>query len=242
ERTISHTVNTPLITVDVIAGDDIISALEDDNDVTISGTTANVEEDQTVTVVLNGTTYTAQVNSDSWSITVPAADAQALMASHILTADVFNTAGDAAPQATRTVAHTVDLPSVTLSAISTDDVISASEDDSDITLSGTTANVEDGQTVTVTVNGKTYSATVNNNTWSTLLPAADAQALGASESVTVNVSNVAGDAAIQAERTISHTVNTPLITVDVIAGDDIISALEDDNDVTISGTTANVEE
>ncbi len=229
ERTISHTVNTPLITVDAIAGDDIISALEDDNDVTISGTTANVEEGQTVTVVLNGTTYTAQVNSDSWSITVPAADAQALMASHILTADVFNTAGDAAPQATRTVAHTVDLPSVTLSAISTDDVISASEDDSDITLSGTTANVEDGQTVTVTVNGKTYSATVNNNTWSTLLPAADAQALGASESVTVNVSNVAGDAAIQVERTIAHDSYNPSADDD---GDGIPNLLEglDDTD------------
>ncbi|BCD99667.1 Ig-like domain-containing protein [Marinagarivorans cellulosilyticus] len=242
QRPVAHTVTTPLITINTIAMDDVINTTEDDSDVTISGTTANVEDGQTVTVTLNGKTYTATVNSNAWTITVPAVDAQALDASETVTADVANAAGDDAPQATHVLAHTITLPTITIGVVAGDDVISAVEDNSAVSLSGTTSHVEDGQTVTVAVNGKTYTATVAANAWSTILPAADAQALGASETITADVMNAAGDAAVQAQRPVAHTVTTPLITINTIAMDDVINTTEDDSDVTVSGTTTNVED
>ncbi|WP_394202571.1 Ig-like domain-containing protein, partial [Marinagarivorans algicola] len=241
-RTIRHVLVAPTVTIDIVAGDDVINTTEDNSSVTLSGTTTNVENGQIVTVAVNGKTYTATVFNNAWSTEMSAADAQALGAREGITANVSNTVGDVADEATRIIAHTVAPPVISINVVAGDDVINASEDDSDITLSGTTTNVEDGQTVTVTVNGKTYSATVKGNTWSTTLPAADAQALDATESITANVTNAAGDKATEAARTVSHSVVLPTVTINAVAGDDVINASEDDSDITLSGTTTNVED
>ena len=68
------------MSIATIALDDIINTSEDDAPVLISGTTTGVEDGQSVSLSLNGKTYPALVNANSWSLSLPAADAQALPA------------------------------------------------------------------------------------------------------------------------------------------------------------------
>ena len=71
---ILYDISAPTISIDAtIAGDDIINSIEDNSDVTITGTTSGVEDGQTVSVVLNGQTYNGNVSANTWSVTMPAA-------------------------------------------------------------------------------------------------------------------------------------------------------------------------
>ncbi|WP_299326629.1 hypothetical protein, partial [uncultured Maribacter sp.] len=67
----------------------------------------NVEDGQIATVVLNGTTYSPVVTGNAWTFDITAVEAQALDANETITADVSNTAGNAATQATRDITHVV---------------------------------------------------------------------------------------------------------------------------------------
>src|SRR5690625_357563 len=65
------------ISIDVIAGDDIINAAEAAGDVTVSGTVGqDVKAGDTVTITVNGKTYTTTVNADgkTWQVDVPGAE------------------------------------------------------------------------------------------------------------------------------------------------------------------------
>ncbi len=241
-RDIQHDVTSPTIAINVVAVDDIINATEDNSPVTISGTTTNVEDNQEVTVVLNGTTYSPVVTGNTWTFDITALEAQALDANETITADVDDVAGNSATQATRDIQHDVTTPTITINVVALDDIINATEDDSPVTISGTTTNVEDNQEVTVVLNGTTYSPVVTGNTWTFDITALEAQALDANETITADVDDVAGNSATQATRDIQHDVTTPTITINVVALDDIINATEDDSPVTISGTTTNVED
>ena len=167
---------------------------------------------------------------------VPAADAQALNANEIVTADVSDLAGNPAVQATRPLTHDAIAPIITINPIATDDIINAVEDKSPVAIGGTTTGVEDGQTLMVTLHGITYTTTVTGNAWSVSVPATDAQALNPSETVTVDVSDLAGNPAVQATRTLAHDAIAPTIVINPIATDDIINAVEDKSPVAIGGT------
>ncbi|MDF7722619.1 Ig-like domain-containing protein, partial [Enterobacter hormaechei subsp. xiangfangensis] len=76
---ISHDVKVDLATVaisiDAVATDDVINAAEKGEDLVLSGTTTNVEKNQTVTITFGGKTYSATVDaSGHWTATVPSAD------------------------------------------------------------------------------------------------------------------------------------------------------------------------
>ena len=80
--TMSHDVTVDLtavaISIDTIAADDVINAAEKGADLVLSGSTSNVEENQTVTVTFGGKSYTATVDADgNWTATVPSADPRA---------------------------------------------------------------------------------------------------------------------------------------------------------------------
>ncbi|MEQ9289736.1 MAG: Ig-like domain-containing protein, partial [Cyclobacteriaceae bacterium] len=239
--TLELTIDTtaPTVAIDVVAGDDIINAVEDDSPVTISGTTAGVEDGQLVTIDLNGQSYSATVTAGTWSVDIPAVDAENLaQGTSTITADVSDVAGNPAPQATRDIVHDSIAPTLAIDVVAGDDIINAVEDDSPVTISGTTAGVEDGQLVTINLNGEVYSATVTAGTWSVDIPALDAENLAQGTStITADVNDVAGNPATQATRDIVHDSIAPTLAIDVVAGDDIINAVEDDSPVTVSGTT-----
>ena len=56
----------------------VLNSIEDDSDGTITIATSGVEDGQLVTVILNSKSYTGSVSSNTASITVSAADLQAL--------------------------------------------------------------------------------------------------------------------------------------------------------------------
>ncbi|HCN5427822.1 TPA: Ig-like domain-containing protein, partial [Escherichia coli] len=69
----------PAVTINAVATDDIINDAESGNAQTISGQVTGAAAGDTVTITLGGNTYTATVQANlSWSVSVPAADIQAL--------------------------------------------------------------------------------------------------------------------------------------------------------------------
>ncbi|MCV4871565.1 Ig-like domain-containing protein, partial [Escherichia coli] len=74
--------SAPTLTINTIASDDILNATEAGSPLTISGT-STAETGQTVTVTLNGATYSGNVQADgSWSVSVPPSALGALSASN----------------------------------------------------------------------------------------------------------------------------------------------------------------
>lgn len=68
---------TATISIDVIAGDDIINAAEAQQDITVSGSVGgNVKPGDTVTVTVNGKTYETTVNPDgkTWNVDIPGSE------------------------------------------------------------------------------------------------------------------------------------------------------------------------
>ena len=100
----TYTVDTtaPIITIDVIAGDDVVDDTED-NSVTVSGTTTGVEDNQTVTVTINGQDYTTTVLSNSWSIIGIDLSSLNDEETYDVIANVSDAAGNAAPEVTRQI-------------------------------------------------------------------------------------------------------------------------------------------
>ncbi len=101
-----------------------------------------------------------------------------------------------------------------------------SEAGAGITISGTTT-AQVGQTLTVTLNNNTYQTTVQaDGTWSVNVPATDLSGLTASSyTVTATVSDKAGNPA-SADHALAVDVTAPDLTINTVAGDDIINAIE----------------
>ncbi|VTR46898.1 Protein of uncharacterised function (DUF1533) [Serratia fonticola] len=213
---------TPQITINALTGDNVINANEAKSTQTLSGHTQNVEAGQTVTITLNGKTYSAVVQGDgSWSLSLPAADLAALAnGSTTLNAAVTDKAGQSAN------AHeniTVDLtaPVLTVNKLAGDDVLNAAEAQTSQTLSGTS---NPGQTIVVTLNGKTYTTvTGGDGKWSLVLPAADLQALAQGDNtLTVTATDAAGNSTTVTEHLQVDTV-PPVLTLDKFTGDDVVT-------------------
>ena len=120
----------------------VLNSTEDDSNGTVMVTTSGAEDNQTVTVTLNGNSYTGTVASNSATVTVPAADLEALTdgSSYTMTADVADAAGNAATQVTSS-AFTVDTTAPVIFGITPNwgSVLNSTEDDSNGTVTVTTS-------------------------------------------------------------------------------------------------------
>ncbi|KML20510.1 type 1 secretion target domain-containng protein [Leclercia adecarboxylata] len=239
EREIAIDANLPGLRVDTVAGDDVINSIEHTQNLIVSGTSDGLAAGTTLTVTVNGKTYAASVLADgSWSAAIPAADVAAFAAGTV----TVTVAGQSAAGNPVTISHdvTVDLAAVAISidAIATDDVINAAEKGVDLVLSGSTSNVEENQTVTVSFGGKTYTAKVDaDGNWTAIVPSADLAGLKDGDaSVQVSVTNAHGNSA-SAGREYSVDATAPTVTIDTVAGDNVINGSEAAAGVAISGTT-----
>ncbi|MEZ2563961.1 Ig-like domain-containing protein [Escherichia fergusonii] len=242
---ITHPVTVDLtpaaITINTIATDDVINAAEKGADLTLSGTTTNVEPGQTVTVTFGGKNYTANVASDgSWTATVPAADLAALPeGSTSAQASVSNINGNSA-SAVHNYSVDSSAPTIIINTVASDNIVNASEADTGVTVSGSTT-AEAGQIVTVTLNSptvQTYQATVQaDGSWSITIPAADLAALtDGSHTLTATVNDKAGNPA-STTHNLAVDLTVPVLTINTIAGDDIINAAEHGQALVISGSS-----
>lgn len=240
----------PTLNFNVVASDDIINASESLQPVVISGTSDTPDAGRTVSVVLsfNGVTYNAIVQPDgSWSFTLPSSVVQSLTdTTYTLTATITDAAGN-----TTTGTHTfsvdaaaANLPTLTITAISTDDYINAAEKGQPVPVTGTSTNVEEGQIVSVEFNGNTYFATVQaNGTWTAIVPAADLATLSDGPlTVTASVTDVALNPATASHdaTVIAQPGDLPTVTINPVSGDSNINIIEHNQGMTITGTSTHV--
>jgi VCBS repeat-containing protein len=163
-----------------------------------------------------------------------------------LSAVVNDTFGDMQTSAAATQLLVVDstAPTIAINTVEGDGVINAAEDD-DVTISGTTTGVEDGQMVSVTINGgAAIMTTVTGNAWTL----ADQDLTGLADgvvSITADVMDVAGNAAVQATATpakdTAAVINvTGLINETTV--DNIVSGAEDTGGaIALTGTVTDIE-
>ncbi|HAT7687566.1 TPA: Ig-like domain-containing protein [Enterobacter cloacae subsp. cloacae] len=239
ERDITIDANLPGLRVDTVAGDDVINSIEHGQNLIITGTSEGLSAGSALTVTVNGKTYAATVLADgTWTAAIPAVDVSALNAGTVtVTVDGQSSAGNPV-----TISHdvTVDLTTVAISidAIATDDVINAAEKGADLVLSGSTTNVEENQTVYITFGGKSYTATVDaSGNWTATVPSADLGSLKDGDaSVQVSVTNVNGNSA-SAGREYSVDATAPTVSIEIVSDNNIINALEAQQDLDINGVT-----
>ncbi len=230
----------PTIAISPLPVGSVINAAEVGADLTITGTSGSVQDGQQVTVTVNGQAYTGNITSGSWSVTVPTADLVALSdgGSFTITADVMDTDGLNAPQASATLDKDVTPPTLSIDSFSSGTVLNASERGTDLTVTGS-STAEDGQAVTVEINGQTYIGTVSGGTWNATIPAAHLSALtdGATISVAANVSDAAGNPASEASSSFNTDFTAPTINITGLSDGAVLNVSEQTTDMTVSGTS-----
>ncbi|MDD5549467.1 MAG: Ig-like domain-containing protein, partial [Sulfurovaceae bacterium] len=253
----------PTITVSAISDGELIRSeydILDETPLTISGTTTGVEDGQSVTITLNGNSYTTIVTSNAWSFDVPTADAQALNHGNTYTATavVSDVAGNISNLGSQTITINIATPDIpTITQQITNDTTPIITGHAEKTLNGglsfITLDSSTEDVIEVTVDGITYSLTIGGTSspagltydtgtgdWALDLSSATALTDGTYE-VAVSVS-AGGDIKtdISANELVINT-SPVTITIDMIADDDVINAEEATNMVTLSGSTTNVE-
>ncbi|WP_345719102.1 Ig-like domain-containing protein, partial [Brenneria roseae] len=214
------------ISIDTIAGDDIVNADEAGPTISVTGQVGDdVKAGDAVTVTVGSETYQTIVNTDgkTWSVNVPGS---VLAANSDISATV-TTRDDAGNETTAdaTRSYTVDTSapeaSISIDTIAGDDIINADEAGQTINVTGQVGDdVKAGDAVTVTVGSETYQTVVNTDgkTWSVNVPGS-VLAANTDISATVITRDDAGNETT-ADATRSYTVDTSApeasITIDTI--------------------------
>jgi large repetitive protein len=237
----------PTIIFDDVTADNVLNITEADGGVAITGTTTDTNAEDTVTLVVNGATYTGTVAADgTFSINVSGAD---LAADIDATIDALVTTTDAAGNAATadtTKVYAVDTvapsPTIAIDDVTIDNVLNIVEAGGNVAITGTTVDTNVGDTVTLIVNGVSYLGTVGSEgTFSITVSGAD---LAADSNVTIDASVTTTDTAGN-----SATANTakvyavdivapsPTIAIDDVTTDNVLNIAEAGGNVAIIGTT-----
>ncbi|SPM18523.1 Ig-like domain-containing protein [Vibrio cholerae] len=233
-----------------ITADDIINAEEAGQQIPVSGTvTGEFNKGDIVTLTVNNTQYTGEVDADGrFTILVAGSD---LAADADQTIDASVTSTDAAGNsstATDTEGYKVDTVAPELDIkldadITADDIINAEEAGQQIPVSGTvTGEFKAGDIVTLTVNGKPYTGPVDADGRFTILVAGSDLAADADQTIDASVTSTdaAGNSSTATD-TEGYKVDTVApelgIKLDAdITADDIINAEEAGQQIPVSGT------
>lgn len=164
ERDININAELPGLRVNTISGDDVINAIEQQQDLAVTGSSTHLAEGTQITVTINNVEYVTTVNaSGSWQIGVPSADLQAWTAGGM----TVSVSAEDARGNTVAAEHPIELDlnavAVTIDTVTTDDMLNAAEKGADVTLSGQTQGVEAGQTVVVKFADQTFTAQVQQD-------------------------------------------------------------------------------
>lgn len=233
----------PTLKLNAFAGDNVLNRAESLLNQLLSGTTQATNAGRTVTLTLNGKTYTGVVNADgTWSISVPSADLKQLQqGSHDLTVSLTDKNGH-----TVTVHESFDVktvnPNLTLSPFAGDNVLSKAESLHDQLLSGTTQATNAGRTVTLTLNGKTYIGVVHaDGTWSISVPSTDLKLLQqGAQDLSVSITDKYGNT-VTVHESFDVKTSSPSLTISPFTGDDKLNGSELKTDQILSGSSLNLE-
>lgn len=233
----------PAVTINAVATDDIINAAEAGNAQIISGQVTGAAAGDTVTVTLGGNTYTATVLANlSWSVNVPAADIQALGNGPLtVNASVTNIVGNTG-SGSRDITIDANLPGLRVDTVAGDDVINSIEHSQALVITGSSTGLTAGTALTIVINNVTYAATVlADGTWNLGIPAADVSNWPAGTvDIAVSGSNSAGNP-VNITHPVTVDLSAVVVTINTVAGDDVINALEKSESLVLTGSTTNVE-
>jgi VCBS repeat-containing protein len=179
--------STTSIVLDPVTADNIINATEGNNtNTTITGkVTGEFTAGDVITLTVNGTYYTGQVNAQGvFSISVRTddltADANKTIEASLVATDAAGNTGTVTADQLYTVDTTVPTnTTLRIDAVTADDIINATEAGAaNIAITGkATGEFTVGDTVTLTVNGKTFTGRVDaNGNYSIDVPTADLRA------------------------------------------------------------------
>lgn len=240
----------PALTLQPVSGG-YVNAVEVGQSVPITGTGGPYDPDHphTIVVVVNNQTYTTTLLSDgTWSISLPAGALVGLPDGPInYTATISDSAGNPTVLKGSFIldANPATLPAITINAISGDDFINVNESSQPLVISGKTTNAGAGSSVTVEFNGQPYSGVLvqPDGTWSLTLPSSVMTGLtSGTQVITATVTDVAGNTATSNHNLtfVADASKQPSLTVNVIAGDDVINAIEHLQALTIGGSSQNL--
>ena len=237
------------ITLDTLAGDDVLNHAESLNaTTTISGTVGgDAKVGDPVTVTVNGQQVSGSVialDSGELGYQIPVSTAD-ILANPQLTVSVTTTdaAGNTATASEQKTLH-IDLAadaSITLDTLAGDDVINHAESlNTTTTISGTVGgDAKVGDPVTVTVNGQQVSGNVialDSGDLGYQIPVSTADVLANPNiSVSITTTDAAGNTATANEQKTLHIdlAADASITLDSITGDDVVNAVESTQETTV---------
>ncbi|MDG4868599.1 retention module-containing protein, partial [Guyparkeria sp. 1SP6A2] len=231
------------ISIDTIAGDDVINEDESGETITITGSVyGDASEGDTVTLTVGGETFEGTVDGDNnYAIEVPGsqlADNSQLSATVVGTDDAGNPFS--ADTAREYAVDTEAAATITINTIAGDDIVNAEEADGNISITGSVGgDAAEGDTVTLTVGGQTYTGEVDGiNNYAIDVPGTQ---LAANDQVGASVSGSddAGNAfSISTSRpyAVDTVAEAGTVTVDDITNDDVINAAESGQTISVTGT------
>ncbi|WCN13748.1 retention module-containing protein [Marinomonas mediterranea] len=229
------------VRVDSITSDDVINSQEAGATITVTGRVGfDAGAGDTVSMEINGTTYTAVVQTDStWSVDVAGSDLAA-DASFVASVSGQDDAGNpysASTTSTHTVDTSIATPSISFESTGDDDVYNAVElgDDGTVTATISVTGSEVGDTLTYRVgDGETITVTLT----------ADDIANGVTVEVPPQVTltaSLSDDAGNTSDEVSDHPMSADVsadsgtVTVNDITEDDVINAAEAAGTVSVTG-------
>jgi len=248
-KTVTLSGAAPTISIDTFAGDDVVSAAEHGTSHVISGTTSGAAAGQTVTITLNGQSYTTTVAADgSWKYTLSANAVQALADgnSYVINASVSNSIGNSA-SAGHDIRVDTTAPSmgIAINSIDGDSGLSSTDfitDNNQVTMKGSlTATLGNDEKAQISLDsGMTWiDLTVNGTAWTY---AQGNQLADGTYTYTVRVIDAAGNVGATASQDVVIDTVAPdaskSISIDAVSRDTGLDAhdfITSDNTLTLSG-------
>lgn len=210
------------IGINPIAGNDEIIGREKMRDQVISGLVDNAPDGALVTVMLEGKSWQVPVDANgTWSVTLTSEEIKALTpGEHTINVQVPGEYDGSITSVDRTFNVTKDkgtayAAEIAINSISGDDLLTATEQQSSLMVSGTTANVASGKEIWVQLGDDIYAATVKNNRWQVEIPAEDLAPLqNGSATLLASVRDLHETATAVREFTVGESLTMPYITLD----------------------------
>ncbi|WP_324128412.1 BapA/Bap/LapF family large adhesin [Acinetobacter baumannii] len=203
--------------IDSVTADNVINASEASGNVTVTGVLKNVPADAAntvVTVVINGQTYTATVDSTAgtWTVSVPGSELTADADKTIDAKVTFTDAAGNSSSVNDTQTYTIDTTAPNAPVL---DPINATDP-----VSG---QAEPGSTVTVTYPDGTTATVVagTDGSWSVPNPGN----LVDGDTVTATATDPAGNTSLPGTGTVSADITAPVVALDDVLTNDSTPAL-----------------
>lgn len=220
------------ISIDAVGGDDLVNLAEAEGGFEITGSST---AGATVTVSFGSVTRDVVVGGDgSWSLAVTQADFAAGEYDTDITVTTVDRAGNTSSSTSTVHIDTVNELSLDNTPLTGDDLISGSEYDAGVTLTGST---QPGASVDVTIEGVTLPATVNaDGSWSVTFAGSNLASGTYDTSAMIVSTDTAGNAV---STSYGFSVDTEgAVTIDTasVESDGVVNAAERADGVVLNGT------